>query len=283
MSLPVFETLVPEVYLRIQGKQSTWIRDAPTHDDLKAVREAGLGDSGFDPLGLRSTLFHKLQVNQAELQCRVLLGPVKAKVLIITPRGQRPAIPWGLWSKIFLAFGQCKGQSMWRVVLYATSAKRRFPPKGQQPGQEHVNGGYAIPNHPDSIVIYREEECTRVLVHELLHACGSDDFNKPEETREVLTESWAELFLIAIQAHGSVRKAKQLWKEQAQWVANQEFVLRNEHDVNFPSDYAWRYTVGRRDVFRDLGLSLPAPSPFPRAALMNSLRFTTPVLAPVGN
>jgi hypothetical protein len=280
MSLPVFEMIVPEVYLRIQGKQSRWIRDAPTNDDIEAVREAGIGDSTFDPLGLRSTLFHNLQTNHAELQCRVLLGPVKAKVLIVTPRGQRPAIPWDLWAKIFLAFGKCQtAHGMWRIVFYASSAKRRFPPKGQQPRQEHVNGGYAIPNNPGSIVIYREEECTRVLVHELLHACGSDDFNKSEEAREVLTESWAELFLIAIQANGSVRKAKQLWKEQAQWIANQEFVLRNEHNVNLPSDYAWRYTVGRRDVFQESGLHIPEPSPFPRAALMNSLRFTSPLLA----
>lgn len=274
MSLP-FEVLVPHIFSQIQEKQSSWIRDAPTDDDLDAVREAGQGDSVYDTLGLRSSLFHALEEGTAQLHCHVLVGSsIKAKVLVVAPRGYTPNIPWKLWLRIFHAFGKCQKKDSWRVVLYASNAKRRFPPKGQQPQQEHVNGGYAIPNDPSSIVIYREEECTRVLVHELLHACGSDHFGNSEPIREVLTESWAEVFLVALLANGSLQKAKRLWKIQSQWIADQEVQLRTHHNVQSPSDYAWRYTVGRRDVLTNLGFTIPQGN----MSNLTSLRFTSPEL-----
>jgi hypothetical protein len=274
--LPIFDTIVPEIYKRIQ-KKSQWIRDAPTKNDIEAVREAGQGDSLFDPLKLRSNLFDDLKQGRAELLCRRLIGPVSAKVLVVIPKGRKPFLSWKLWADIFHAFGSCKN-GPWRIILYCSSAKRMFPPQGQEPNQQHVNGGYAFPNDPSSIVIYREEEATRVLVHELLHACGSDNMSNSEEMREVLTESWAEVFLIGVLANGSLQKAKSLWKHQAQWIVDQEYVLRNEYGVNSPSDYAWRYIVGRRDVLEKLGLRFPNSSADPRSAVMDSLRFTSPLL-----
>ncbi len=273
----IFDTIVPEIHKRIQVK-SQWIRDAPTNDDLEAVREAGQGDSLFDPLGLRSSLFQDLKDGRAELVCRRLIGPISAKVLYIIVKGQKPNISWKLWADIFHAFGPCQSGREWRVVFYCSSAKRMFPPVGQSPQQKHVNGGYAFPNDPSSIVIYREEEATRVLVHELLHACGSDNMSHTEAMREVLTESWAEIFLIGVLANGSIRKANIFWKIQAQWIVDQEYILRNEHRVNSPSDYSWRYTVGRREVLEKLGLQFPRHSFDPRSAVMESLRFTSPSL-----
>jgi hypothetical protein len=273
----IFETIVPHIFSKIYKKIS-WIRDAPTNDDLDAVKEAGNSDSSFDTLRLRASLIEDMNQGRAELSCRRLLGPVSAKVLFIHRRGTKPNINWKTWANIFLAFGQCKRGSAWRVILFVSPATRNLPPLGQTPGQIHVNGGYAFPNDPSSIVIYRDEEATRVLVHELLHACGSDTMSNSEAMREVLTESWAEVFLIGILANGSVRKAKQLWNIQSQWIVNQEFVLRNEYNVNSPSDYSWRYIVGRREVLEKFGLQFPNPSANPRAAIMESLRFTSPFL-----
>jgi hypothetical protein len=127
-------------------------------------------------------------------------------------------------------------------------------------------------------VIYREEEVERVLIHELLHAACTDDMDKPEWLREVLTETWAELFLVAILANGSLRKANRLWKIQAQWIANQQHVLTTEYGVLTPESFPWRYTVGRASALQNLGITLPPPSPEPRLALGNSLRFTSPAL-----
>jgi hypothetical protein len=127
-------------------------------------------------------------------------------------------------------------------------------------------------------VIYREEEVERVLIHELLHAACTDDMDKPEWMREVLTETWAELFLVAILANGSLRKANRLWKIQAQWIANQQHVLTTEYGVLTPDSFPWRYTVGRAAALENLGIKLPPPSSQPRADLGNSLRFTSPAL-----
>jgi hypothetical protein len=275
--LPIFDSIVPEIHKRIP-KKAQWIRDAPTDDDLQAVKEAGEGDSVFDPIGLRTSLFQDLQEGRAELMCRRLLGSVPAKVLVIVAKGQTPFLSWKLWANIFHAFGKCRNGNEWRIIFYCSSAKRTLPQKGESPGQKHVNGGYAYPNDPSSIVIYREEEATRVLVHELLHACGSDNMSNTEQMREVLTESWAEVFLIGVLANGSVQKAKHLWKIQSQWIVDQEHVLRNQYAVNSPSDYSWRYIVGRREVLERFGFRFPNPSANPRAAIEDSLRFTSPIL-----
>ena len=103
------------------------------------------------------------------------------------------------------------------------------------------------------------------------------DFLYPEEVREVLTESWAELFLIAVLAKGSLTKAKKLWRMQAQWIIDQETVLKG-YGVLTPLNYAWRYTVGRREVMEGMGLRFPAPSGDPMFVLGGSLRFTSPSL-----
>jgi hypothetical protein len=179
-------------------------------------------------------------------------------------------------------FGQAKGQKQWRLVWFANKKQRTLP---NEPITQsnlnasphihslHINGGYAFACQPETIVIYREEEAPRVLVHELLHAACTDDMNKPEEIREVLTESWAELFLIAIIAT-TPAKAKKLWAIQSQWIVDQETVLKGM-GVNTPADYAWRYTVGRREVLEGLGLRFPQPSQDPAFMLGQSLRFTS--------
>lgn len=284
----MLRVLTEHVHQRLKATETSyvWLRTDETDDDLKAIREAG-GPSEFDPLRLRQGLFEALQEGQAILQSRILVKrgshvPL-AKVIVIHQRNQEPNINWKLWRKIFCAFGLpagiCAGQgNLWRVVFFCAKSPRRFPPPGREVGAANVNGGYAYPNQPMSIVIYREEEAARVLVHELLHACGSDEMGNPEWKREVLTESWAELFLIAVQAGGSVSKGEALWNEQAQWILCQELLLTRKYGVRTPADYAFRYTVGRRAVMEKWGLRFPDINYDPREVVGESLRFTAPVL-----
>jgi hypothetical protein len=190
-------------------------------------------------------------------------------------------IPWKTLGQIFSAFGapKVKGKGIWRVVWFAHPKKRVFPSledKNIQP--QHINGGYAYACAPETIIIYREEEVERVLVHELLHAACTDDMSKPEWMREVLTETWAELFLVGILSQGSLRKAKKLWEIQSQWIADQEAVLVNEFHITKPEDFPWRYTVGRSSVLKGLGIALPPPSADPKFMLGSSLRFTSSAL-----
>lgn len=282
------------IVAKINTAKYTWVRDEPTDDDLSYILKQGLQTpSAFDPLNLREQVFRDLRAGKAKLVCRVGMSP-PAKVLAIVYPDTK--IPWELFGRIFSAFGASTSPLAWRVIWFAHPRKREFPqvapnniPKEPQANSLnaslhneaiqplHVNGGYAYVCQPETVVIYREEEAARVLVHELLHAACTDDMKNPEELREVLTESWAELFLIAVLAKGSLTKAKKLWRIQAQWIIDQETVLK-EYGVLTPLNYAWRYTVGRREIMEGMGLRFPAPSADPMFILGGSLRFTSPSL-----
>lgn len=274
-------------------KPFEWVRDDPTEDDLRHIQKEGKeSPSIYDELDLRGQMIDELQAGRAVL--KTWQGPFAKVLAVVYPDTK---IPWATFGKIFTAFGPPReGGAPWRILWFAHPKKREFPSANAEGFQsrsnitnertsqvthvtpKHINGGYAYACAPETIVIYREEEVERVLIHELLHAACTDDMDKPEWLREVLTETWAELFLVAILANGSLRKAKQLWKIQAQWIANQQHVLTTEYGVLTPESFPWRYTVGRASALQNLGIKLPPPSSQPRADLANSLRFTSPAL-----
>ena len=274
-------------------KPFEWVRDEPTEDDLRHIQKEGKeSPSIYDELDLRGQMIDELQAGRAVL--KTWQGPFAKVLAVVYPDTK---IPWATFGKIFTAFGPPReGGAPWRIVGFAHPKKREFPSANAEGFQsrsnitnertsqvthvtpKHINGGYAYACAPETIVIYREEEVERVLIHELLHAACTDNMENPEWLREVLTETWAELFLVAILANGSLRKAKQLWKIQAQWIANQQHVLTTEYGVLTPDSFPWRYTVGRAAALQNLGITLPPPSSQPRADLANSLRFTSPRL-----
>jgi len=263
MSLLLREA-VNQLNPKLARKAGSWVRDEPTQADIEHIFKEGSEVSRFDPQGRRKQMVDDLQAGKAKLMCRRLT--TGAKVLAIVHPELEGSIPWELFARIFSVFPRAP----WRVVLFANPTPRVFPEPPHQPSPLNVNGGYAIPGKPDSIVIYRLEECHRVLLHELLHAAGTDNMINDESTRETLTEAWAEVFLVAILASGSWRKAKALWQAQAQWIVDQEVQLRSLHNVNDPSSYAYRYTVGRRTVLEGWGFVFPPPS----GRRVESLRFT---------
>lgn len=274
-------------------KPFEWVRDDPTEDDLRHIQKEGKeSPSIYDELDLRGQMIDELQAGRAVL--KTWQGPFAKVLAVVYPDTK---IPWATFGKIFTAFGPPReGGAPWRILWFAHPKKREFPSANAEGFQsrsnitnertsqvthvtpKHINGGYAYACAPETIVIYREEEVERVLIHELLHAACTDDMDKPEWLREVLTETWAELFLVAILANGSLRKANRLWKIQAQWIANQQHVLTTEYGVLTPDSFPWRYTVGRATALQNLGIKLPPPSSQPRADLANSLRFTSPAL-----
>jgi hypothetical protein len=265
----------------VQSVKSTpfvWVRDTPTNDELAYLKTQAFDKSPFDPLFLRKQTFLDLESGKARLVCR--RGPFARVLAIVYPETK---LPWNLYSRIFSAFGppqkSCvkEGARVWTVFIFANPTERMFPIETSNTlsvGPAHINGGYAFPNNSKSIVIYREEESERVLVHELLHACGSDSFSNSVEIREALTETWAELFLIGILAKGSLQKAKKLWDIQSQWISDQNFKLHLVYNVKEIQDYPWRYTVARKQCLEQFGISLPSPNP----SSSTSLRFTSPML-----
>jgi hypothetical protein len=270
METQILEILTKDLHTRwLSTPKHVWIRGEATDDDIDAIKEAG-AESQFDPLRLRSTLLADLQQGRAYLVSRQLMnkstGTCFAHVHLILPNEvqSKDAIPWEIWAKILLLFGspgsaahRCQKKGPWRIILFGSLHRRKLPNPGEPVDAEHLNGGYAYPGNPRSVVIYRLEEATRVLLHELLHACGSDDFDAPVEIREVRTESWTEVFLVIVLSKGTLQTAKRLWKQQAQWIRNQEEILRNMYGVNTIDQYAWRYIVGRRNFLEGLGFQFP--------------------------
>jgi hypothetical protein len=222
-------------------------------------------------LKLRQNLWTAYQEGKAQILCK---SCATAKVLWIQPAGTEIHPPWEEWSHVFQWVGPSPTEEKWTVFWFPASIKRVLPPKGAVVGSQSINGGYCFPCKPDSIVVYRFEEATRVLIHELLHASCTDPPYASLPIKEATTETWAELFLVALRSKGNEEAAKALWKLQSQWIANQNFTLQKQHHVKTLEDYAWRYTVGRAFILQDLRISLPAG----KLQSDNSSRLTHPSL-----
>jgi len=259
----VVKTIIESLCL---SKPFTWVRDEPTDDDLNHIMKQS-EKSEFDPLELRMNTIKDLQTGKAHLICK--RGPYAKILAVVYPDTQ---VPWNTFADIFKAFGPPRNAPAWRVVWFANPAKRML--STGQPGPLNVNGGYTYPCDATTIVLYREEEAPRVLLHELLHAGCTDNMAHSLEMREVRTETWAELFLVAVFAKGSLRKAASLWRKQSRWIADQEAVLMS-HGVSDASSYCWRYTVGRRAVLKELGITIPYSNlQEAEARLQGSMRLT---------
>jgi hypothetical protein len=229
----------------------------------KAEREAT--QSQFDTKGLKSGVWNAWKRGEYKCICK---ASSLARVIVFAPAGVEPN--WVAWGRIFQWFGPSKG--LWNVTWFAADSKRCFPTAGEL-GPEHVNGGYTTGCSNEGIYIYRREEVTRVLIHEMMHAaCLDENWDIPD--REAMVETWAELILIALKAKGDPKTARGLWAKQAAWIANSN--ARSErHGVNDETDYAWRYLVGRREMYERLGIEIPpASSDHPS----KSTRFTDPAL-----
>ena len=221
--------------------------------------------SVFDPLLLRAALWKEVEEGRASIRAK---GCALARVIWIQPKGSKVEPDWSTWGRVFQWYGQPRSASQWRVFWFPSEIKRIAPSEGLV-GPAHVNGGYTIPCSPNAIVIYRKEEATRVLLHEISHAACLDNQSESLVMREARTETWAEIFLVAIKSGGSLEKAKRLWDLQTQWISNQNEMLRKKYHVQSQEDYAWRYTLGREVVLNQLGIYLPAAKGTSR-----SLRFT---------
>jgi len=225
-------------------------------------------DATFDTLGLKRGIWTAYEAGTATIQCRSLPN---ARVLAFLPPGTKA--PWDLWARIFNWFGKSQTGAPWLVVWYAAPKIREFPHNGEELHAEHVNGGYTQYCSTDGIFIYREEEASRVLVHEMIHATCMDDMNLTLPHREAYVETWAELILIAILSEGSKKKAAALWAKQAQWVSSTNKKAAARHGSHDESDYGWRYLNGRELMYERLGITLPPPK-----AHGESTRFTHPDL-----
>lgn len=224
-------------------------------------REAS-SESAFDRLRLRNGLW-----NDAGKQVKCYVCNY-GKVLIVS---KGPAfVPWTTWARILQMFG-----GNFRICYFAAKTPRILPSRGSPVLAEHINGGYTMPCDSNCVVVYREEEATRVLVHELMHASCLDPPTSSIPEKEASVETWAELFLIGILSKGSMATAAHLWTVQTNWIQSQNSELMQHHGVRSFDDYSARYTIGRVHELLKKGITMRRKKHTRRHS---SGRFTSPEL-----
>ena len=247
--------------------EERWIDDSPRQADI-AMLEKEASDSKFDTRveNLRSEMLATWRSGSADLKVRELPG--RTRLVFLGTDEQWSQIPWTLWSRILQAIGHPIGY----LLFYAHPKKREYPDKDTKTIEaEHINAGYSFICQQHTVVIYRFEEATRVLVHELLHtACFDSDL--PVEHLEASTEAWAEVFLCALLSKGKAPTFMKLWRKQCAWIEAQTRHLKAEWSIQGPADYCWRYLIGRHEVLKAKGFMLEGPA----FTDVPGLRFTTP-------
>ena len=267
----LLSTLTEEVRNLYTSPPPKWRSYTPTQHDMKELETNSLANDTFDKKSLKNRVWMEYKNGSYSLigkQCEC--GIV---VALLPPETNIPLEDWG---RIFQWFGPAKSGHPWKIYWFASHVKREFPSEKEEIGPAHVNGGYTFPCSTAGIFIYRLEEATRVLIHELLHAACLNPEGVSLPVLEATVETWAEILLIAFRSKGSLKKAEQLWKKQADWVVSTNTKADGFHGVENETDYAWRYLNGRADIYRELGFSLPNKANIEESSL--STRFTHPIL-----
>lgn len=262
----VLQEIVHNVKKQYELPEPRWVDETPTEEDMAILEREAAQTSSFDKVNYRKEMWDALVEGRASILCRTC---DYGKVLVISS-GEDLGISWSTWARILQGFGvaaegatEGARQGGVRICWYASPKKRFLPPDGGAVGPEHVNGGYTVACETSAIVIYRIEEATRVLIHEMLHASCTDHAHDPTEVKEAKTETWAELFLIAYASKGDAGLAERLWKIQAVWIAEVNGTLERVHGVYSTASaassasstaYSARYTLDRVGVLKSAGI-----------------------------
>ena len=186
--------------------------------DINFLEGECIKDSEFDPTNKRNKMFNgmtdgSMYTVMAECAYGRILG-------VFEEPTQIGEMPWGLWARILRMFSE-PDRKPFKVFFLAHSSPREFPPGKKPISPENINGGYTYRCDPETIVIYRAEDATRVLIHELQHSCCLDRVENSLDEIEAETEAWAELFYQAIMSRGQKYMFKDLIKRQSEWMRKQ--------------------------------------------------------------
>jgi len=275
------DALLRQVQNSVQNSVQVAWSDAPMTAAMAATLERECtGPSAFDQLESRKTFHAKFKAGHIQPIVRTCLvedAPVGTVVALLDSKEEDHDIPWPLWGKILALFKR-PGNKPYTVYFCAHPALRQFPAHSHPTQPLHINGGYTYPCSHEAIVIYRAEDATRVLIHELFHAACCDNPRQSLEQREAETEAWAELFWCGFMnvGLGDLKGLKSLVKRQAAWMVSQnERLRRDSHVAPGPQGFPWRYTAGKEAVWRRWGLLQGAVQGHP----VDSLRLTFPPTA----
>ena len=188
---------------------------------------------------------------------------------------QREEVPWGLWARIFRMYSEKKGSKPFRVYFLANTKRRLFPDGKKAITPENINGGYTYPCNRETILLYRAEDATRVILHELMHSCCLDKHENGVDEVEAETEAWAEVVYVALLSEGDPVRFQELLERQSNWMLSQNEEVKKHMKNPNSKEFPWRYTIGKEDVWRRWGLFEKKRAS--EVAIKNSLRLTFPV------
>lgn len=260
-----------------------WENSEVNQKDLNFLRDECNKDSEFDPINKRKKMFDgMMNGNLYMMVSKCEYGQVMA---IFETMEQMAELPWGLWGRILRLFSE-PFRKPFKVFFLANKSLRQFP-RGDEPiSPENINGGYTYRCDPETIVIYRAEDATRVLIHELQHSCCLDNPENGIDLVEAETEAWAELFYVAILSQGKKYMFKDMLQRQSEWMIKQNRkVRRHMRNPDSPilvekgqpdgMEFPWRYTIGKEEVWERWGI-LRRDEMKPVINVGNSLRLTYP-------
>jgi hypothetical protein len=241
-----------------------------TADDMTFLNKECNNVSEFDETNKRKTMYENMikgAANISKVKCE--FGEL---ITVFEDLEQIADLPWGLWGRILRMFSE-KAKKPFRVFLLADKSLRRFPDGDKPITPENINGGYTYRCNRETILIYRAEDATRVLIHELQHSCCLDNIANSVDDIEAETEAWAELFYVAIITQGKKYMFKDFIQRQSEWIRKQNKKVRKH--MKEPYEFPWRYTIGKEEVWRRWGI-LREDDCKPTIEVGDSLRLTYP-------
>ena len=246
--------MLPWVELMLESVKKEYSKPHPQYsmkeaskEDMRYIHSIVNDSSPFDELKLRQKLLADLKMNRTGIwKSYSSFG----EIIYI---GDKERVNLPVWWRCI----RLLSKRPVRIVMFSHPLLRMMPEPGHPVKAQHINGGYANKCDTRSIVIYRKEEITRVLIHELLHASCSDPYHMDTSDVESNTEAWAEIIQCAMIAEGKMDKWKACMRRQVVYSLRQSATLRDNHRVLSKADYAWRYTTGKFDVWKELGIKIP--------------------------
>jgi hypothetical protein len=205
--------------------------------------------SEFDPTGSRKKMYMAFIQGKLPFEIR----ECEYGRVIALYDNARQSVPWGLWGRILRTYASKGSATRARVFFLASPSLREFPHKTSDPiTPRHINGGYTYNGDNRSIMIYRAEDATRVLIHELQHASSLDHMECGVDQVEAETEAWAELLYMGFLSMGDQAMFEALVGIQSEWIVSQN--KRVKKHIGQTHAFPWRYTVGKEEVWHRWGI-----------------------------
>ena len=264
----LIDTLLDSVKKEFDKAPIKWDNITASKKDMNFLRQECNTKSEFDQTDKRKQMYASIIKGEIPIltrQCKY--GQILAAL------EQMAEMPWDLWGRILRMFYEKGNRNSFKVFFLASRSLRVFPESGGPIQTENINGGYAYKCNPETIVIYRAEDATRVLIHELQHSCCLDNVEHGLDDVEATTEAWAELFYIAILSQGNARVFNNLLHKQSEWMIKQNRKVKKHMTNPDSTEFPWRYTVGKEAIWCNWGILKKSVTP---VSVGRSLRLTYP-------